>query len=328
MRGLIAILALWPGLSAAAVTVTTARLGDLVFLPEHDAPASVVARNTPSLASEINARIEAITVRVGDVVDSGDVVARLDCRLFDSQLAAAEAGTDRLVAQRDFAARQLERALGLQAKRGISDEIVEQRKSELQGLDAQLAAQTETVHQAALQVERCAIRAPFAAVVTERPASVGSLAAPGTELLRIVQLDDLEVSAALDSLEAADLPAADSPVLEWQGKTYPLELRTLLPVVDERSRTREARFRFVQEAAPAGAAGRLRWRGARPLLPPEYVVRRGGRLGVFGVNDGIAHFYPLPGALEGQPARTDLPGDTRIVVEGRHRLTHGEPVAE
>ena len=58
------------------------------------------------------------------------------------------------------------------------------------------------------------------------------------------------------------------------------------------------------------------------------MVRRGGQLGIFHVNDGVAHFHPLPGNLEGQPARVDLPADTRIVVEGRHRLADGDAVAE
>lgn len=328
MLRVIAILLLWPGLAAADVTVTTARLGDLLAPPQYDAPASVVAQNAPALASEINARIEAMPLRVGDVVEAGTVVARLDCRLYRSQLAAAEAGRDQLVTQRDFAARQLERALGLQVKRGISDEVVEQRKSELEGLEAQLAAQQETIRQAALQVDRCAIRAPFAAVVTARLAAVGGLASPGTELLRIVQLEDLEVSAALRDEEAEDLAGTDAPVLVWRDETYPLELRALLPVVEERSRTREARLRFTEDTAPAGAAGRLQWRGARPLLPPEYVVRRGDRLGIFHVDNGVARFHPLPDALEGQPAQIDLPRDTRIVIDGRHLLADGEPVAE
>jgi RND family efflux transporter MFP subunit len=325
---LVPVLLLWPLLAAAGVPVTTASLAELVSRPVYSAPASVVARNTPALASEINARIEALPVRVGDVVESGTLVARLDCRLFRSQLAAAEAGLDQLVAQRDFAARQLERALELQAKRGISDEFVDQRQSELRGLESQIAGQREAIRQAEIQVDRCDVRTPFTAVVTARLASEGSLATPGTQLLQIVQLDDLEVRAALREGEAEDLGDADGPVLIWQDRTYPLELRVLVPVVEEKSRTREARLSFSADMAPSGAAGRLQWRGARPLLPPEYVVRRGGQLGIFRVNDGEAHFHPLPQALEGQPATVDLPADTRIVVEGRHRLTDGDPVAE
>lgn len=328
MKRLIPLILLWPLTAAAGLPVTIARLSDLVSRPEYSAPAAVVARNTPALSSEINARIESLPVRVGEVVKSGAVVARLDCRLFRSRLAAAEAARDQLLAQREFAARQLERALGLQAKKGISDEFVEQRQSELRSLESQIAGQREAIRQAALDVEHCGVRTPFTAVVTERLASVGNLATPGTQLLRIVQLDDLEVSAGLREQEAKDLEEADAPALIWQKRTYPLELRVLVPVVEEKSRTREARLRFTADTAPVGAAGRLQWRGARSLLPPEYVVRRGGQLGVFHVNGGKARFHPLPQALEGQAVAVDLPDDTRIVVEGRHRLADGDPVTE
>jgi hypothetical protein len=39
-----------------------------------------------------------------------------------------------------------------------------------------------------------------------------------------------------------------------------------------------------------------------------------------------ARFHPLPGAQEGRPAALDLPGDTRVVLEGRGRLQDADPV--
>ena len=45
---------------------------------------------------------------------------------------------------------------------------MEQRETELLGLDAQLASQREGIVQAQLNVDRCAIRAPYRAAVTAR----------------------------------------------------------------------------------------------------------------------------------------------------------------
>lgn len=327
MRRLIPFLLLWPLLAPAQVAVTTARLADIVNRPVQSAPASVVARSAPALASEIHARIETIPVRVGDIVTTDTIVVRLDCRLYESQLAGARATVKQLEAQRDFATGQLERALSLQAKKGISEELVDQRRSELAGLEAQLAAQHESVRQASLQVDRCDVRAPFDAVVTTRLAAVGGLASPGTELVRLVELVDPEVSAALREPEAADLADAVSSTFVWNGQSFPLSIRALLPVVNERTRTREARLTFKGSSAPAGAAGRLQWQTGNPQLPPEYVVRRGDSLGVFLVDGDRARFHPLPRALEGQPVAVGLPEDTLIVVDGRYRLADGDTVA-
>jgi multidrug resistance efflux pump len=73
-----------------------------------------------------------------------------------------------LEAQHRLAASQLERARSLRERRGASQEDVEQRETELLGLDAQLASQREGIVQAQLNVDRCAIRAPYRAAVTAR----------------------------------------------------------------------------------------------------------------------------------------------------------------
>lgn len=321
------LLAIIPAASQGAVPVTTAPLSQLLSTPQLSAPATVVARNQPTIASEISARIEAVPVHVGAPIEKGDPVARLDCRTQESQLRGAEATANDLAARREFAASQLKRARDLQMKKGISDEIVEQRAADLASLENQLAAQQELINQAALDVERCIIKAPFAAVVTERLADEGSLAAPGTPLVTLVQLDQLEVSADLRAGEARQVTASESTRLTVDGETYPLQLRYLVPVVDERTRTREARFIFVDAAAPPGATGRLVWEPDHKVLAAEYLVRREGALGFLYLNGNKAHFHPLADAVEGQPAIvTDLPPDTAVIVEGRQRLSDGDTV--
>lgn len=311
----------------AALPVTTRPLSEVLIEPVHSTPATVVARNAPALAAQISARVTAIPVRVGDRVATGDLVAQLDCRLPESLLAAAQAGLRDLEAQRRFAASQLERARDLKKSRSISDETLDQRQRDLSSLQAQLAAQQQAVVQAELQVEHCAVRAPFAAVVTARLADVGALADPGTPLVRLVQLDANEVSAELRAAEAADLVGAATTWFEYLGERHAVRLRRLLEVVDTRKRTREARLEFTGMGAPAGAAGRLVWQQAARLVPAELPVRRNGTLGLFYMNDGRAYFHPLPGALEGRAAPTTLPPDTLLIIDGRQRVNAGDTVA-
>jgi len=57
-------------------------------------------------------------------------------------------------------------------------------------------------------------------------------------------------------------------------------------------------------------------------------VRRDGRLGVFVVNDGRAHFTPLADAQEGRPVGVSLPASTHVVVNGQLVLKDGARVAD
>ncbi len=316
-----------PALTQGATPVTTAPLSDLLEAREYSAPATLVADNSPALSAQISARIEQIPVRVGERVAAGGTLLQLDCRLHQSRLGASRALLQQLQAQQAFARRQLQRARDLRRKKSVSEEGVEQRQSELDSLSAQVRAQQEQVRQAALEVEHCTITAPFNGVVSERLASIGDLASPGTPLLRLVQLDDLEVSAQLGESEAASLPQASRYWFDYQGSRNPLQLRQLLPVVDTRSRTREARLAIADTDIPAGASGRLLWQTGQSVLPANYLVRRDGILGVFYLNGGKAHFHPLPEAIEGQPAVIALPPTTPIILEGRYGLQTGDEVA-
>ncbi|MEN8179904.1 MAG: efflux RND transporter periplasmic adaptor subunit [Pseudomonadota bacterium] len=302
-------------------------LHELLRQAEFSAPASVKPLNAPSLAAEISARIETIPVLVGEQVNKGDPLAELDCRYHQSRLQAARAGLQRIDAQLQFADAQLKRAKDLKAKRSISDEVLDQRRAELLGARADRLSQQELIHQAEIDVQRCTINAPFDAVVTERLAQVGDLANPGTPLLKLIQLEDLEVSAELRGSETKSLGQVQAIRFEYAGSDYALRLRRLLPVIDERTRTQQARLSFTQEAAPAGAAGRLIWQGAADELPADYLVRRDGSLGIFLVADGLAHFHRLEHAREGQPVRLQLMPDIRLVTDGRQRLQDGDPVS-
>lgn len=318
------------GLQAAQPSPITARpAAELVFHPELSAPAEVTPLNDAQLSAELSARILDIPVRVGDQVAPGDLLARLDCRDYQARLEAQQATSRAQEARLRLARIQLQRARSLEKARNISSDELDRQLAEAQALEAELAAQGKAQAQARLNVERCEIRAPFRAAVTARLASVGALAAPGTPLLRLVQLDGAEVSAQVRPEQARAGREAASLTLRWRERTYPLRLLRELPVLDPRTRTLELRLGFTGEAAPPGASGRLVWRDALPHVPADLLVRRGERLGVFLNQGGQAHFHPLPEALEGQPAPAgDLPADARVILEGRQALEDGAAVTE
>lgn len=311
---------------AAEIPVTVLPLSHITIHPEHSAPATVESLNNADLSAEVTARVSAIPARVGDRVEAGDVLVRLDCRDHESRLAAQQATLLQLQAQQRLAGNQLDRARNLNRDRNISEEEVDRRNTDLAALDAQLKAQAEGVRQAELNVERCTVRAPFPAVVAARLTDVGSLANPGSTLIRLVQLDKLEVVAQVRPDEAFESTAADQLEFVYLGKRYPLAVRRVLPVVDPATRTVEIRLEFIREAAPSGASGRLAWRSPGAYLPADLLVRRGNILGVFVLVDGRASFHPVSQAMEGRPARIDLPPNSLIIAEGRQRLQDGDAV--
>jgi len=313
---------------AEPAPVVIATLASLLQPQQYSAPATVKPFNRPQLAAEVTGQIIRMPVRVGTIVKKDDLLAELDCRLYQARKKASSAALNRSQSQLNLAKEQLARANNLKRKSSISEELLDQRSTEVKTARADLHSQQASLEQAILDVQRCTIHAPFDALVIQRMSSQGSLANPGTPLIELVQLDQLEVSAKLRENEANTLTENTASFFSYQGRHYPLKLRAIPAFIDERTRTREARLSFKQTSAPIGAAGRLIWQSAQEQLPADYLVRRGSQLGIFIARENKATFIALPGSREGQPATVTLEGNEKLITEGRQRLQDGDAIQQ
>ncbi len=312
--------------AAPAVLVTAQPLAALTFLPEHSAPAMVQARNQATLNAEIAGRIQQIHVPVGAEVEAGQTLVGLDCREARLNLRHHQAELVAVQARAALAAQQYRRAERLAAAQQVAEDVLQQRATDRQALQAEQDKAAIAVEQAALDVRRCVIQAPFAGVVAERIAAVGERAAVGTALLKIVESADAEVVAQIPLTKQRSLMQAEQFTFSAQGQSYPLSLRILVRLAEPRSRSRQGRWVFTEQPALPGLPGRLIWSSHKPHIPADLLVRRGQQLGVMLLKDRQARWHPLPQALEGQPAAIDLPPSTRVIIEGRQAVTAGAAV--
>jgi RND family efflux transporter MFP subunit len=278
------------------------------------------------VAAEIAATVVAVPVDVGGRVNAGDTLARLDCARFDAQLAGAEATLRRAEASTRFATRQLRRARDLRKNNSISEELLDQRETELDASRSDVASARAAVTQAELDIAACTVTAPVDGIVTGRHASVGDYVTPGSPVVDLVADAGIEVSVALRLDQIDDFLAAAERHFVTRAQRYPLSLRSVVDAVDVVSRTREARLVFNGTPALPGSPGRVHWAGRSALIPAEYLLRRGGVLGVLIADGGHARFLVLPDALEGRPSPSALPDDSLLIDEGRQRLGDGDPI--
>ena len=291
-----------------------------------DAPAEAVSLNRAVLSAELNARVVALHAEVGDRVAIGDVLVELDCRDYLARAEQAAAAMNALEAQIDFADYRSKRAQTLSERNAVAEEALRERESNLERLVAERDGQRAAVRTARLQVERCKVRAPFAAAVVTRPAQLGALAAPGTPLVELLDVDSVEVRARVRRSLLQGLERATEVVFNDGRVDYPLQRRAVLPYVDPRGDSVELRLTFAAQRAAPGTPGRLVWRDAGLALPPYLVEERDGVAGVFTVNDDHARFVPLANVQEGRPVVVELSPDTRLVIDGRAGLADGDPV--
>lgn len=308
----------------APVPVTAQPIEALVIQPVRDAPATAVSLNDTRVSAQITGTVELIPVQVGDQVEAGDVVAELDCKDYELAVRQERAGLTVAQARRKYAKVEVASAEKLAKTRSIAREKLEERRSDVAVAAAEVARNEASLAVAQRNTGKCRIRAPFQAVVVERLASVGELAMPGSPILRLLDLENIEIKAQAQEQDLAGLQASGLPEFVNRSHAYPLRLRVVLPILDSKARSYEVRLELAQQKAPPGATGRLTWQGGQRMLPANLLVRRQGGLGVFVAEQGQARFVPLPEARAGRPAVVDLADGVLVVVDGRFALEDGD----
>lgn len=309
------------------ITVNTATIADVAIYPERSAPATVLSLNESTISARITSQVNELPVRVGDIVEAGSLLAKLDCS--DYQLASRESRSkiEALKAQIELAQHRLERAKKLTLKQSISEEILDERESDLAVLNADIRGAKADMQMANINESRCNVSSPFRALIVERSSAVGQFTNIGTALVKIMDIDELEISAQVFSHDTQQITKSDELFFEHSGNRYPVKLRTVIPTINTETRNREVRLLFKNGPALPGAAGKLLWRDKRAHIPGEFLVRRNGELGVFSIKDNVAHFISIPSAQTGRASPTTLPIDTPLVIEGQFSLKDADDVS-
>lgn len=185
----------------------------------------VVARNHAILSSQIGSLITTIRVREGEQFKAGDPLVELDCRSYQALLAQAKA-SERL------AQAILENTQSLAKMESASVQEVTKARCEVD-----VSTQAKVLSQ--LDVDRCAIRAPFAGTVLSLSVGKGEYVTTGKPLMEIVGTGELEVHFLMPSTMTGQVCVGQS--LEMQvyetGATIVGSVRQLAPVADPLNRT-------------------------------------------------------------------------------------------
>lgn len=309
-----------------STTVITAKLDDIAIYPQRSAPATVISMNETTVSSRIEAQVGAIPVKVGDIVEKGSVLAQLDCT--DYQLRSNEIRTrlESLEAQIKLAESRLDRTRKLTLKQSVSEELLDERESDLFVLEASLRGTKIQLDIALIDESRCQVVSPFRALVQERESAEGQFASIGTPLVSIIDIGNLEISAQIQNSDATQVESAELLFFEQSKQRIPVRLRSIVPAINPDTRNREVRLVFDNEQALPGTAGKLVWKDRRPHIPGEYLVRRGDSLGVFTIENNVAIFIPVSDAQAGRASPTALNIDTNIVIDGHYSLKENDSV--
>ncbi|MDJ0812752.1 MAG: efflux RND transporter periplasmic adaptor subunit [Woeseiaceae bacterium] len=315
----------------ARVEVATAELREMA--PSVDVSGTVVSLNDSRIASEVEGVLTWLA-DVGDAVDQGEVIARIDPRLLRIDVARAEANVARLASDYDYRERQLERIEELAAKNSTSKTLLDEAIAQRDQAQHSLADARAALDRAKGDLQRSEIRAAFAGHVVERLASVGEFITLGEDVLRLVDTHRIEISLPA----SIGLSQYISPGMRVSVRSGAVSrehvVRTVVPVGDAVSRMIEVRLEVAEGEWLVGTPVQVSLPSDAPVstvaVPRDALVERGGLAYVYKVGeDNTAEQVAVDiNAIVGLwVGVTDgIAAGEQVIVRGAERLSPGQAV--
>lgn len=315
------------------VEVVSAEAVSVRMTPVTEVPGSVISVADSKIAAETAGKIVTIA-EVGDQVDSGDVVAEINPIDAQFRLNRAKSEVRKLESQRNNVVSLYGRYESLGEDAGPSQAELDEVRSNIEVLEADLSRARDEVREAEENLARTKIRAPFPGRVVEQLVQVGEYAQPGRDVVRLVDTDRLEITAQVPAAMVFPLePGTELSVTLPTGATSS-ELRAIVPVGDRVSRTMELRAALASSDWLVGTPVRVTLQSGKAsdviAVPRDALVLRPDEIYVMTIADGKARRNIVAVgesqddlvAVEGNISPGDL-----VIVRGAERLREGQTVS-
>jgi RND family efflux transporter MFP subunit len=158
-----------------------------------------------TIRAQVGGSLVALTVDRGQSVRAGAEVARISARDLEATRLSAAAAVQSATSALQTARSEADRTRALVKGGALAARDLEQVENSVAGADAQLAAARSRLTSVEQQLDDTSVKAPFAGVVSARPASVGDVVAPGAELLTIIDPSSMRLEALVPSDQVPQL---------------------------------------------------------------------------------------------------------------------------
>ena len=239
---------------------------------------SLKAANSAFVKARAAGELQGLSVREGDAVKAGQVIARVDPVEYTARLQQAQRSAEAAKTQIDIAQRQFDNNKALVDQGFISKTALDTSGATLAGARATHASALAAVDITKKAMDDTVLRAPIGGWVAQRLVQPGERVGIDARVIEIVDLSRMELEASLSAADAANVRVGQSAQLQLEGIAEPVAatVARINPATTAGSRTVLA---YLQVASRPGlrqglfAQGTLGTASARVLAVPVTSVR-------------------------------------------------------
>ena len=179
---------------------------------------TVKALNYAVIKARVAGELKEITVREGDSVKAGQVLARIDPVEYQRRFEQAQEQASAAKSQMEIAQRQWDTNKALVDQGFISKTALDNSLASFQGAVASHKAAIAGADVARKSLDDSVLRAPFSGVIAVRSAQLGERVGIDAKVLELVDLRQLEVEAPLSPSDSLDVKMGQTAQLQIEDR--------------------------------------------------------------------------------------------------------------
>ena len=180
------------------------------------------AVNSAFVKARAAGELQGLTLREGDAVKAGQIIARVDPVEYTARLQQAQRSADAAKAQIEIAQRQYDNNKALVDQGFISKTALDTSSATLDGARASYASAQAAVDITKKAMDDTVLRAPIGGWVSQRLAQPGERVGIDAKVVEIVDLSRMELEASLSAADAASVRVGQTAQLQMEGIAEPV----------------------------------------------------------------------------------------------------------
>jgi membrane fusion protein, multidrug efflux system len=199
-----------------ASDVSTAKIRELSEgLPVSGA---LKASNSAIVKARVGGELQGLTVREGDTVKAGQIIARVDAAEYQARVTQAQRTADAAKSQIAIAQRTYDNNKALVNQGFISGTALDTSVASLESAKSSHASALAAVDIARKSLDDTVLKAPIAGVVSQRLAQPGERVGIDARIIEIIDISRLELEAPLAAADSVDVRVGQAATLRFEGR--------------------------------------------------------------------------------------------------------------